>query len=243
MVGWRRSGQARRPEGPDCHDALEALRAPDSAWASSCETLVGSLQLLPLKQPPRILLVTSTQPQEGKTTLAVNLALYLALTGRSTLLADADLRRPGLHRMFGLDASPGFADLLVGEAEREEVVRRVRIRDADDLPLEVIPSGVDTGHAFGRMEPSRMETVFVALAARREFIVIDSPPVLAVSDALMLAPVVDGVVLVVRAGAVREDDARLAKQRVERAGGEVLGIVLNGLDERAHGPSYHSYGR
>ncbi|MGH7320581.1 MAG: CpsD/CapB family tyrosine-protein kinase, partial [Candidatus Rokuibacteriota bacterium] len=216
--------------------------------ARGYEALAHGLQLAGAHQPVKRVLVTSAQPEEGKTTVTINLALTLAMAGKRTLLIDADLRKPGLHRALELENTRGFADIATGEMGPDDLdaVQVVEMTDGDPSicpGLSVITSGNASPGALATMGSARAKEALDRLATDYDLVLLDSPPVLAVSDALLLAPMVDGVLLVLKSGVVTEEEARRAKERLEEAGGHVLGLVLNHFNEGPHGPGVHPYGR
>lgn len=221
---------------------LARRQGSDAAWSQSFETLATSLLLRRSDRPLRTLLVTSTQPGEGKSTVATSLALALARAGRQVLIADADLRRPVLHRAFAIDGSVGMADLLDGRAGVSQALQRIDVAAGSHgaVRLGVLPAGRDAdGGAFARMDPIRARKLVASLGEQHDLAIFDSPPVLAVSDALLLAPLVDGVLFVVGAGRVPERDAVRATQRLAAAGATLVGAFLNGVTDAADG--YHPY--
>lgn len=221
-------------------DFLRRLRA-DRAARQHWETLAASLALASTEHALRSILVCSSQPREGKTTVATHLALQLALAGERVVLFDADLRRPQLHRLFELPNDRGAADVITGRAAAAEVLCPIDLGPDAPGALRVIPSGVGDAGVLQTIGTSKLRELVVGLLSDCDRVILDSPPALAVSDALFLAPVVDGVLFVVGAGDVSAADARLAKERLAKAEGHLLGFVMNRFDEREHGPSYHPY--
>lgn len=198
----------------------------------------------------KTLLVTSTQPEEGKTTVAVMLALTAALAGKRVLLVDADLRKPRVHRLLGLPNEHGLGDLLDGAPDASTTLQTLPLAaKAPEGPaqtLSLLSSGSSGGRstiasAALRLGSPRMKGLLEELAGQFDFIFIDSPPVLAVSDPLFIAPIVDGVLLVLAVGVVGEQDAKQARERIQQVGGQILGVVMNGFDERLHGAGVHPY--
>lgn len=234
-------------ELPSSGPSLERFREeldPGRPVGQSYDSLAANLRLL--RRPDlKTLLFTSTQPEEGKTTVVGGLALALARTGKRVLAVDADLRRPSLHRVFSLPNREGLGALLSGSASPAELIQKVEVpggRAGEPCELGVISAGPATNSPpFQTAPPAVLSSLLADLAASCELLLIDSPPILAVDDALLLAPRVDGVVLVLQAGAVPERDALKAKQRLERAGGELLGVVMNRFDPNLHGPGLHPY--
>jgi len=210
----------------------------------SCETLMSSLRLLGGERPLKSLLVTSAQPEEGKTTIAACLSLRTSAAGTRTVLVDADLRRPAVHQVFGLPNTTGLVEIVAGDVPVSGAIQEVDVLALTNErahPLGVVTSGQYQHKAFSVIQSPSFATTIRGLADTYQAVFVDAPPVLSVNDALMLAPLVDGVVLVLDAGLTSKRDAESAKQRLEQAGGTVLGAIMNRFDERLHGPDVHPY--
>ena len=226
------------------YEGLLQLLKSSPETAQSYETLWTRLHLLNSSKPLTTLMITSTQPEEGKTTVTVSLGIAAMLEGKKALILDADLRRPRIHEIFKLEKEPGFADVLTGTQSVEEIIRRIEI--TNDSPrekgtLNLITSGRVSPTSFNAMASPRLKDAIGRLKNDYHAVLIDSPPVLSVSDSLVLAPIVDGIILVLNTGVVTETDAKLATKRLEQAGGRVLGVVMNRFDEKLHGPGVHPY--
>jgi capsular exopolysaccharide synthesis family protein len=180
------------------------------------------------------MVVTSPAPQEGKSLTAANLAIALAQQGMKTLLMDADMRRSVQHRQFDLDPSPGLSDLLVSEEGLDDVIRHSEVEN-----LDILPAGVHPPNPAELVGGPRMERLLENLRERYESIVIDSPPMLAVTDASVLGKKTDGVILVVRAERTDKASINLAIQQLGHVGARILGVVVN--DAKPDGPYYAYY--
>lgn len=188
----------------------------------------------------RVLAVTSAIPKEGKTTTCLNLAISLAQAGSRILVVDADLRRGEIHKFFGLEGGRGFSDILVGQAKPEAVIQRTGVPNLDIV-------------ATGSFPPNPAEIVmhpelhsFIEYAKRTyDRILIDCPPIMAVSEAIILASLVDGVVLVIWAGQTSRKLVQTAVQLLRERGTTILGCVLNNLDFERVGyyyyPTYYGF--
>ena len=221
------------------------LRASAPEIAQSYENLLTSLELLSAGRPLKSLLVTGTQPGDGKTTVAVNLALTAVLAGKKVLVLDADFRTPQLHRIFQVENQRGLAEILTARASFQEVTQTVSISAADNGPrgfLAVVTSGgtVSSSHLSAIRTPEFAKAL-QTLVADYDVALVDTSPVLTAGDALLFAAAVDGAILVLNAGVTAERDAALAKERLRKAGGNVLGVVLNRFDEKSHGSSLYPY--
>jgi len=213
--------------------------------AHTYETLVSGIHFaaktaLP-GAPLKSLMICSAQPGEGKTTVSVGLTLTMALAGRRVLLVDADARRPAVHEIFELSSKPGFTDVLAeaSDVKLNDVVQHVAL-DRPNASVDIVPSGPPLPAHANPLASSRLAPFIAAASEQYHLVVFDSPPVLAVSDSCFLAPVVSGVIFVVGTGSVQERDAKLAKDRIQKAGGRLLGFVMNRFDD-PHSPGYHPY--
>ncbi len=188
--------------------------------------------------PARVILVTSAQPQEGKSFTAANLAVALAEGGERVLLVDADLRRSSCHRVFGLEKSTvGLSSILYGGLNAEMALLTTGVPNLTFLPAGPTPPG-----PANLLSSERTRALLQTLRERYPWIIIDSPPVLAVSDAAVLASLVDGVLLIVRAHATPVEAVQLARDSLEAVGARMLGVVLNDVRPSRSTYSYGNYG-
>ena len=234
---WRRMGGGR---SQPMNGAVESivLKHPTSSLAESFRTLRTSILLSSAPRPPQALLVTSAQPREGKTSTALNLALGLAQRGVPVVIVDADLRRPGVSRALALSQNgAGLSSLLSGAHSLDEVLRQV-----EAVPnLWVVPAGPEAPNPADLFSSPTMENLMQELRRRFEHLVVDSAPLLMVTDATILSRLVDGVVLVVESGVTARRALVRAHKILESAGGRILGTVLNKWDARDEG-YYSGYG-
>lgn len=180
--------------------------------------------------PPSTLLVTSTQPGEGKSTVSLNLAMSLAALGRRVLLVDADTRRPSVHTVLGLDGEPGLTEILAGGVSWQGVLQR-------DVTagLDVLPAGGPAQSPADLLSSRAMKSILDAAQSVYDFVILDSPAFLInAADARILASLVDAVILVVRSGATSRDHVRA----VVRQTPNVMGVVLNDLGMREFASYY-----
>jgi capsular exopolysaccharide synthesis family protein len=212
------------------------LKHPTSSLAESFRSLRTSILLSTAARPPQALLLTSAQPREGKTSTSLNLAMGLAQRGVPVVIVDADLRRPGVSRALALSENgAGLSSLLSGAHSLDESLHRF-----EAVPnLWVLPAGPQPPNPADLLSSPTMEKVLQELRGRFEHLVLDSAPLLLVTDATILSRLVDGVVLVVESGVTARRALVRAHKILEGAGGRILGTVLNKWDARDEG--YYSY--
>lgn len=221
----------------DAGAGLIAYNEPKSAAAEAYRTLRTNIQFASPDSPVHTLLATSTSPDDGKSTTLANLAITFAASGSPTVLVDADLRRPHLHRIFGLNNDEGLSS-LVAEMGRlkdggavEPPLQRTQIDN-----LLVLTSGPVPPNPAEILGSQRMIEVLAMLRGRAEYVLVDTPPIIAVTDAGVLASRVDGVLLVINAGKTRRDLAVKARDMLTQVNANILGVVLNNatLDKSAY---------
>ncbi|MEU8587048.1 polysaccharide biosynthesis tyrosine autokinase [Streptomyces sp. NPDC048664] len=206
-----------------------------STRAEAFRKLRTNLQFSRVDDPPRIIVVTSSVPGEGKTNTAVNLALSLAEAGVATCLVDADLRRPCVAPTFGLVQDAGLTTVLIGQARIEDVVQQAV------GGLAVLTSGPVPPNPTELLASARMEEVLRELADTYHVVIVDTAPLLPVADTVGLASLAQGALLVVRAAKTRRDQVRTAAQSLERVGVRVLGTVFS-VAPVPKGGGYGPYG-
>lgn len=187
---------------------------------------------------PRKILVTSGQPSEGKTTTAVNTAISMAQLGASVLLIDADMRRPAVHKAFKVAQPRGLSTYLSGRGSLKELIQPLPIKNLSLLPCGPIPP-----NPAELISSERMRMMILKLAAHYDHIIIDSPPVINVTDPVILSTMVDGVILVVQSGKSTREVLRRAKQELAGVGAKIFGVVLNNVDFKREGYDEYEYHR
>jgi capsular exopolysaccharide synthesis family protein len=187
---------------------------------------------------PRSIVVTSTGPSEGKTMVAGNVAIGLAQAGQRVLLIDADMRRPRAHELFSLPVEPGLSNLLVGAAKPSEVVQATGVAN-----LWVMPAGKTPPNPAELLGSKKFDELFVDLKKRFEWIVFDAPPVMAVTDAAVLANSVGGVVFVIGSEMTTRPAAVTAIDHLVAARARIVGAVLNRVNVKRHAYYYAPYYR
>jgi capsular exopolysaccharide synthesis family protein len=216
--------------------ALALINDARSPAAEAYRHLRTSLLLSSAGQPPKTILVTSSQPSEGKTTTAVNTAVMLAQTGAEVLIVDCDLRRPRVHAHFGVSNTPGLTNYLSGESDLESV-----LQFNEKLPqLKLLTSGPIPPNPAELLGSNEMRKLLLELSDRFTHVIIDSPPAISFTDASVLSTLVDGVMLVVHGGRSSRAVVRRAKQQLVDVGANIFGIVLNNVKLEAQ--DYYYYG-
>lgn len=193
---------------------------------------------------PRVIVLTSANPSEGKTTVTINLAIALAEINRRVLLIDADMRRPRLQNLFELGQGPGLADLLRQKTEDENGLSIDQVVCPSAIPgLYIMRSGRNSGVVSNLLHSSRLPELIQQLRNEFDTVVIDTPPALHISDARVLGRLADAVLLIVRAGITTRDAAMMVKQRFGEDGTPLLGTILNGWDPKhdVYGYRYRYY--
>jgi succinoglycan biosynthesis transport protein ExoP len=216
---------------------LVMLLFPRSAVAEAFRTMRTNVEFADVDSGLHSLLVTSASVGDGKSTVAANLALAFAQAGRRTILVDADLRQPSLHTYFDLSNTFGLTTLL-----RSEVIDTAQVvRVVDEPNLRVITSGPLPPNPAELLGSNRMRAIVGTLKSEADLVVFDSPPSAAVTDAAVLAGLVDGTIVVVAAGITRRHVARQLDESLTRVGGRVIGVVLNRIRSRDQDGSYETY--
>lgn len=230
-----RLGREASPQAPGPRVEMLSYVQPKSQISEAFRALRTSLLLSQAEHPPQVILVTSALPREGKTTAAVNLAVTLAQLGDRTLLIDSDMRKPGIRRALNLTSTKegGLSSYLAGVCTLDEVtIPHPAISNLSALttgPVPPSPADLLSSH--------RMREGIAELRRRYKFIVIDSPPIMAATDAVILSALTDGVLLVVRSGETPKEAFTRAKDLLTAVKCRLLGVVLNGVDSTA--PDYY----
>src|SRR5262249_29365225 len=212
-----------------------------------------NIQFMRMERQGKLLVVTSPTLQEGKTTTIVNLALTMAQNGQRTLLIGANLRRPSIHRFFGIEREPGVSDILVGHGPLRDCIRtvadilmgRFEMEDIMASPgldnLHIIESGPIPANPSELLSTAAMAQFLTEVREEYDIVLIDTPPVLPVTDSAIVAAQVDGVILVYQAGKVGRLVLKRAKAHLESARAKVWGVVLNDVQTEIAGYAYTHY--
>ena len=212
-------------------------RNSQSRTAENFRQLRTNLQFLNVDEPPKVIMVSSAVPSEGKSTIVVNLALTLAETGRDVVVIEADLRRPRVTRYLGMVGGAGLTNVLAGSADVADVLQQY-----GEAGPRVIGAGPTPPNPSELLASSQMFKLIDDLRARYDFVLIDAPPLLPVADSSGLAVMVDGVVLSTRYGSTRGDQLEQTRATLDRVGARTLGVILNFVPPKADVSSAYGYG-
>lgn len=209
---------------------------PHHGRAEAFRSLRTNLQFVNATSRPRTFVVTSSLAGEGKTTTAANLALTLAESGASVCIVEGDLRRPRLLKYLGLEGAVGLTDVLIGRTDLSTV-----LQPFGEHTLAVLGAGAIPPNPSELLGSPAMKETLAQLRERFDYVLIDAPPLLPVTDAAVTSTVVDGVVLVVGSGIAHRDHVEISLESLEHVDANLVGIVMNRLPRRAHGRSYYDY--
>jgi capsular exopolysaccharide synthesis family protein len=208
---------------------------PQSQMAESYRALRTSLLLSNLGAPPKVIMVTSARPQEGKTTTSINTAIVLAQKGVRVLLVDADLRRPSVHKTLGMGPRSGLSNVLTGSATLQQTITISPL-----VPnLFILPAGTPPPNPAELLASANMRDLIAELREQFDHIVLDTPPTLSVTDAVVLSPRADATILVIRSGQTTKQALRRSRDILMQVNAHVAGVLLNAVDLTS--PDYYYY--
>ncbi|HZG86160.1 CpsD/CapB family tyrosine-protein kinase [Paenibacillus sp.] len=208
---------------------------PKSPISESYVRLRTNIELSAVDEPIQVIMVTSANPGEGKSTTAANLAVVYAQADKQVLLIDADLRKPTMHHHFMLSNRNGLTSVLTNQVSIGGAIRETSVPN-----LRALTSGPIPPNPSELLSSKRMESLIAELRSEFDIIIIDTPPTLAVADAQIISTRSDGAILVLNSGNVKRELALKAKQSLEHAKARILGVVLNNVD-RKNADSYYYY--
>lgn len=214
--------------------SLIAHRSPLSLVAEQFRTLRTNIQFASIEKEMQILMVTSSAPSEGKSTTAANLAVVFAQQDKKVLIIDADLRKPTMHETFRIENTTGLTNTLSKQQAVNNAIKATQIQN-----LDVLTSGPLPPNPAELLGSAAMNDVISTLKEQYDYLIIDTPPVLAVTDAKILASQCDGIMLVIQSGKTEIDSAKKAKEALVNAQGNVIGAILNGQKQKKH--QYYYY--
>ena len=212
--------------------SLITLTDPRSPVSEAYRTLRTNLSFYSLDNPVKTLVVTSAEPNEGKSTTAANLAVTMAQAGNSTILVDCDLRRPSLHELFEVSNKSGFTEAVLQDGSPN-------LQQTSVENLRLLTSGTKPPNPADLLGSKRTDDILQGLADSADYVIFDAPPVIAVTDAVVLGAKVDGVLLVLQAGKSRRDHAERAKQILEQAKVRIVGATLTNAPKDDSIESYY----
>ena len=222
-------------ERTDFKNVFIVQNEPKSPISEAFRTLRTNIKFSSMDKPLKTILVTGPIPEVGKSSVSINLALTIAQNKEKVVVIDADFRKPTLHKIFGQDAKTGLANILIGDKKLKDVVRNLT---KIDPYLYFIPSGPIPPNPSELLGSNKMKELLKELKNEFDIILIDSPPIVVVTDALVLANEVDGVIMVLNFGEVTRETAKQAKQLLEKVNANMLGVVLNKIDMEKEGHYY-----
>jgi succinoglycan biosynthesis transport protein ExoP len=223
---------------PVAHLAESLMNKSYSLLAEAYCGLRTSILLSTAGNPPKILLFTSSQPGEGKTTTTINTGISLVQLGAKVLIIDADMRRPTVNKSLGVAQSPGLSSYLVQDIDVDTVIRELSIQN-----LSIMPSGPIPPNPTELLSSDRMKELLRLLADRYDHILIDSPPLVNVSDPIILSTLVSGVIFVVQSSFSKRAIVSRARQELANVGAKIIGVVLNNVNLKGDGYDDYFYNR
>ncbi|MBK9034556.1 MAG: polysaccharide biosynthesis tyrosine autokinase [Myxococcales bacterium] len=218
---------------------LYVFRNPTSQAAECCRSIRTNILFSAADRPMKTITVSSPRPREGKTTSTLYMGTIMAQSGQRVLMVDTDLRRPRLHKSLGVSKNRGLTNLILGDASIDDVIK------STDIPnLYILPCGPQPPNPAELLLTNRFKQVLAELETRFDRILLDSPPVLAVTDAVVLARLSSGVMLVAQAGKTLLDDVAHSARQFRDIDAPILGVILNDMDitDRRYGGYYYAYG-
>ena len=234
MLPWHERWRQSQPDTVPVEDLdLVVYKNPKDPITEAVRHTQTSIMLSASGRPPCILMITSANPSEGKTTIAANLAQAFALNDRETVIIDCDLRKPRVHQIFKIPSQPGLTNYLSGNATLEEILRPTKVPN-----LTLIAAGARPPNPVNLLHSEIFKDLLQQLRGKFRHIIIDTPPILGFSDARMVSALVDGVLLVTKQNSTQKSAGRLAQQFLSQIHAPILGAVLNGVSTSGGGYYY-----
>ncbi|MBI3912674.1 MAG: CpsD/CapB family tyrosine-protein kinase [Chloroflexi bacterium] len=220
----------------DLNSSLITISNPRSPISEAYRTLRTNLEFSSLDKPIRTMVVTSAAPDEGKSTTLANLAVALAQGGKKVIVVDCDLRRPSLHQLFNARNATGFTDMMRDDA----LMSKPPLQETGVANLQLLTSGTLPPNPAELVGSRRMGDLIAALVKKVEMVLFDAPPIIAVTDAAVLASKVDAVLLVISAGKTKREHAKKAQALLDKVNAHLIGTVLNNVKGDAGLYQYYS---
>jgi capsular exopolysaccharide synthesis family protein len=212
---------------------LAVFNDPTSLAAEACRSIRTNMMFIAAQKEFSLFSVTSPGPQDGKTTVAINLAVTMAQAGGRILLIDTDMRKPRIHKSFRLKAEKGISSVMAGDLPLKDAICK------SDVPnLDVLPCGPMPPNPAELLHTERFRKILAECRASYDRVILDSPPIGPVTDPAIIGSVTDGVVLVLRAGHTTREAAQYARRQLGDAGARILGLVVNQTDRKGRGYGY-----
>ncbi|MGL5577305.1 MAG: CpsD/CapB family tyrosine-protein kinase [Sarcina sp.] len=210
-------------------------KQPKSVAAEAYKTLRTNIQYSSYDKSLQTIVVTSSQPREGKSTTAGNLAISLGMDSKNVLLIDCDLRKPSIHKKFKLSNTKGLTEVILGKVKLLETVQ------AYSGHLDILTSGKIPPNPSEMLGSSNMQRLLNELKEHYDYIILDAPPVLAVTDAQILGTKADGAIFVVKSGVAKKEQILQAKNQLDKVKVQIVGTVLNAIDTKDSKNQYYYY--
>jgi capsular exopolysaccharide synthesis family protein len=236
VIGAAVAGQEQQVNDNLRERDLGVFLDPKSVAAECCRSIRTNILFMSPDHPIRTMVITSPSPQEGKTTTAINLGVTMAEAGGRVLLVDTDMRRPRLHRSFGVPNQTGISTVIVGKSPLTEAIKHTDVPNLDVLPCGPVPPNPSE-----LLHTDRFALVLADCAKLYDRVILDSPPTSAVTDPAVLGNLADGVVLIIKAGETTRDSAIHARRQLMSAKARMVGVVVNAIDfsNPAYGYEYY----
>jgi capsular exopolysaccharide synthesis family protein len=212
---------------------LAVFKDPTSLAAEACRSIRTNMLFISAQKEFSLFSVTSPGPQDGKTTVAINLAVTMAQAGGHVLLVDTDMRKPRIHKSFGLKADKGISSVMAGDVQLKDAIFKSEVPNLDVLPCGPMPP-----NPAELLHTERFRQILAQCRSSYDRVVLDSPPIAPVTDPAIIGSFTDGVVLVLRAGHTTREAAQFARRQLTDAGARILGLVINRTDRKGSGYGY-----
>jgi capsular exopolysaccharide synthesis family protein len=209
---------------------------PTSAIAECCRSLRTNILFSAADRQVKTIVVSSANPQEGKTTSVIYLGTTMAQSGQRVLLIDTDMRRPRLHASLGIPRQTGLSNLILGDIEYDEAIKSTSIPN-----LFVLPCGPLPPNPAELLMSQRFANVLSELSSRFDRLILDSPPLQVVADAVVLSKQADGCILVARAGKTVRDDLKRSAHQLRKVSGNIFGVIVNAIEPDQRSGYYYTY--
>lgn len=217
-------------------NSIITYRSPKDPISEAFRNMRTNITFANIDEDMRVLTVTSPGHSEGKTTIITNYAVALAQTGKQVLLMDGDLRRPRLHRMFGLHNNKGLTNVLLRESQLNDVIQKTEIEN-----LHLVSSGPIPPNPSEIMASRSMALTINTLKSAYDFVLIDAPPLGVVTDAAVLSKVTDGYIVIAALSVTNRDNLRMVMENLKNVGGNIIGVVANNTPQTKRSGYYYYY--